>query len=395
MAIRVPPLAAAFALLAAALGATAWSTRRTVDDAFTTVREGQALAVEQAVRADLADLGGPPESGDLDGILSEHAEAGLRYVATLDNHGRIEASAGQAIGESPERPVRPLEVTHIGDRLRVEMRASFRRAWGEGGRPWRIVLELEPVQAKDLRSAAERTLAIGIISALVLLAVAVALVRRELVRSAEARTREQERRLAALGEMSAVLAHEIKNPLASLKGNAQLLAASLPEGEKPRQRAERVVDEARRLEQLTLDLLAFVRSGELHRAEASVGELVRAAAGDTPIEVTGDARWQLDGGRMRQVLANLISNAGEAGPPPVRVSVHVAGGKLVIEIADRGPGVPEADRERIFEPFFTNKTRGTGLGLAIARRIVVMHGGTIQVGDAPGGGALFRIEVPS
>src|SRR5579863_7045007 len=142
MRIRVPPLAAAFALLAAALGATAWSTRRTVDDAFTTVREGQALAVEQAVRADLADLGGPPESGDLDGILHEHADAGLRYVATLDKNGRIEASAGQALGESLERPLRPLEVTHVGDRLRVEMRAAFRRAWGEGGRPWRIVLEM-------------------------------------------------------------------------------------------------------------------------------------------------------------------------------------------------------------------------------------------------------------
>jgi len=395
MKLRVPPLAAVFALLAAALGATAWSTKRTVGDAFVSVREGQALAVEQAVRADFADLGGPPATSDLEAILHQHEDDGLRYIAMLDKSGRVEASAGNALGGESSGGERPRFVTHVGDRVRVDLpRAAFRRAWGSGGRPWRIVVEIEPVEANALRGAAERTLAIGIISALLLFAVAVALVRRELLRSAEARAREQERRLAALGEMSAVLAHEIKNPLASLKGNAQLLAAALPEGEKPRQKAERVVEEARRLEQLAQDLLSFVRSGELHRSDIAVGELVRAAAGDTPLEVDGDARWSLDGDRMRQVLANVIANAAEAGPPPVRVTVQAASDQLVIDVADRGPGVPEAERDRIFEPFVTKKTRGTGLGLAIARRIVMLHGGTIVVGDAPGGGALFHIVIP-
>jgi signal transduction histidine kinase len=69
-------------------------------------------------------------------------------------------------------------------------------------------------------------------------------------------------------------------------------------------------------------------------------------------------------------------------------------GRLAIEVADRGPGVPPADRERVFEPFFTKKTRGTGLGLAVARRIVELHGGTIAVRDRSGGGAVFRVEVP-
>jgi len=395
MKLRVPPLAAAFALLAAALGATAWTTKRTVTEAFATVSDGQARAVEQAVRGDFADLGGPPEASDLAAILNAHGNDGLRYIATLDNRGRIEASAGNALGEPSLVEHGARQVTKVGDRVRVEVRVpAFRRAWGTGGRPSRIVVEIEPVEANALRGAAERTLAIGIISALVLLAVAVALVRRELARSAEARAREQERRLAALGEMSAVLAHEIKNPLASLKGNAQLLAAALPEGEKSRAKAERVVEVARRLEQLAQDLLAFVRSGELHRTDVAVGELVRAAAGDVAIEVTGDARWSLDGDRMRQVLANVIANAVEAGPPPVRVAVQASRDGLVIDIADRGPGVPEAERDRIFEPFVTKKTRGTGLGLAIARRIVMLHGGTIVVGDAPGGGALFHIAIP-
>jgi two-component system sensor histidine kinase HydH len=392
MKLRVPPLAAAFVLLAAALGATAWSTRSTVDDAFTTVRDGQAVAVEQAVRADLADLGGPPSAEELDAILRDHDAAGLRYLATLDPRGHIVAAAGTAIGEAPGRGERPHVVTQTGDRLRIETRASFRRAWGTGGRSWWLVIEVAPVQAQELRSAASRTVAIGLIAALTLLGVAVALVRRELRRAAEERTREHERRLAALGEMSAVLAHEIKNPLASLKGNAQLLAASLPEGDKPRAKADRVVAEAQRLEQLTNGLLVFVRTGELHRADTPVGELARAAAGDTAIELAGDATWPLDAERMRQVLANLIANAAEAGPP-VRVEIR-GEGRLVIDVADRGPGVPKEERERIFEPFFTKKTRGTGLGLPVARRIVELHGGTLTAHDNPGGGAVFRVEIP-
>ena len=391
---RVPPLAAAFVLLAAALGATAWSTRATVDDAFTTVRDGQAVAIEQEVRADLADLGGPPTTEDLEALLATHSADGLRYIATLDPGGAVTASAGTPAGEPLGRAERGRKVRQIGNRLQIELRASFRRAWGTGRRPWWIVLELEPEQAYALRGAATRTLAIGLIAALTLLGVAVALVRRELAKAAEARAREHERRLAALGEMSAVLAHEIKNPLASLKGNAQLLAASLPAGEKPRAKAERVVDEAQRLEKLIKDLLAFVRTGELARADASIAELARAAAGDTPIELSGDdVRWPIDAERLRQVLANLIANAAEAGPP-VGVAMRTERGRLVLEVSDHGPGVPAEDRDRIFEPFFTKKTRGTGLGLAIARRIVEQHGGSIAVGDNPGGGAVFRLEIP-
>ena len=392
---RVPPLAVAFALLAAALGATAWSTRSAVEDAFTTVRDGQAVAAEQAIRADLADLGGPPTNEDLDGILRTRSADGVRYLAMLDPRGRVIAQAGSAVGPPIAHPEHPRHVIEIGERLRVELRASFRRAWGSGGRAWWVVMELEPVKAHELREAATTTLAIGLVAALTLLGVAVALVRRELARAAEARAREHERRLAALGEMSAVLAHEIKNPLASLKGNAQLLAAALPAGEKPRAKAERVVDEAVRLEQLTNDLLAFARSGELHRGDIAVGELLRAAAGKTgaEIEAPAELRWSLDAERMRQVLANLIANAAEAGPP-VRAVARSDKDRLVIEVSDKGPGVPEAERERIFEPFFTKKTQGTGLGLAIARRLVEQHGGSISVGANPGGGAVFRIEIP-
>jgi two-component system sensor histidine kinase HydH len=224
------------------------------------------------------------------------------------------------------------------------------------------------------------------------------LIRREARRQADARARERERRLASLGEMSAVLAHEIKNPLASLKGNAQLLARMLPGGDKPRAKADRVVDEAMRLEQLTNDLLQFVRTGTIHPSSVDPAALVRDAAGSVAGEVTVDtaqapAAWSLDAGRIRQAVVNLVDNAVAAGPP-VTVAVRRDRNRLIIEVADRGPGVAEDDRDKIFEPFFTGKTQGTGLGLAIVQRVVELHGGTIAVHPNPGGGALFRAELP-
>lgn len=395
---RVPPLAAAIVLVAAGLVATAWSTRRAINDAFVAVRDGQAFALQQAVRADLADLGGPPSSEDLAAIMSQHAREGLVYLAMLDGRGRVHAAAGTPLVERAGRAARTgIHVDHVGDRVRLEMRTTFRRAWGTGrGALW-VAMEVEPAQARELDSVARRTLAIGLVGALVLIGVAVWLVRAELRRRAREGARERERRLASLGEMSAVLAHEIRNPLASLKGNAQLLASSLPAGEKPRAKAERVVDEAVRLEKLTQDLLAFVRTGELARTTVEPAALVRDAAsgfeGVTIDDAKAPASWSLDGSRMREVLVNLIDNGLAAGAP---VTVRIAArGNLVLEVSDSGPGVKPDERDKIFEPFFTGKTRGTGLGLAIAKRVVELHGGSIRVDDAPGGGALFRIEIPN
>jgi two-component system sensor histidine kinase HydH len=397
---RVPPLPVALALVAAALIAAAWTTRSAVVDAFAAVRDGQALAAQQAVRADLADLGGPPTSDELAAIVRDRTGEGVRYVAVLEGR-RIVAEAGTAT-IAPGRPVRKaqrgtLEIRSEGERIRVEVPGAIRRAWG-GNRMWRIVIEIEAGQAGTLRNAATRTLAIGAIAALVLIAIAGWLVRGELQRRAREQQRERERRLASLGEMSAVLAHEIRNPLASLKGNAQLLAAALPEGEKPRAKAERVVEEAVRLERLTQDLLAFVRTGELARAPAEVVSLARTAAaavtGEVVVQTDGaPATWSLDSARMHQVLVNLLENAVAAGPPAT-LTVSSTSRVLVIEVSDKGPGVPADERDKVFEPFFTNKTRGTGLGLAIARRVVEQHRGTLTVGDAPGGGARLRIEIP-
>lgn len=392
---------ATFVLIGIALVATVWSTRSSVIDASDAVRDGQALAIERAVRADIADLDAVPSPEDLAAILRDHADEGLRYIGMVEGRNSIVASAGQAVGDSTEDSPGPGRSTQLVEgRVRMSLRAL--RRMKAGGRATRYIVEIEPVQANELRSQAAWTLGIGALAAASLLAVAIVLVRREARRNADERARERERRLSQLGEMSAVLAHEIRNPLASLKGNAQLLAGmiakALPEGEKPRAKADRVVEEAVRLEQLTNDLLKFVRTGAIQREPVDPAALVRDAVasvpGDVTVEATGaPATWPLDAGRIREVVVNLVDNAVAAGPPVV-ATVRREGELLVIEVADRGPGVPEDDREKIFEPFHTGKTHGTGLGLAVARRVVESHGGTLSVLTAPSGGALFRAEIP-
>lgn len=393
-------IVAAFVLIGVALVATVWSTRSSVISASDALRDGQALAIERAVRADIADLDAVPSREDLAAILRDHADEGLRYIGMLEG-SRIDAAAGEAVGETVDDAAGPGRTMQIvGGRIRMTLRAL--RRMKAGGRTARYVVEIEPVQANELRGQAAWTLGIGALAAASLLAVAIVLVRREARRNADERARERERRLAHLGEMSAVLAHEIKNPLASLKGNAQLLsqmlAKTLPEGDKPRAKAERVVDEAVRLEQLTNDLLRFVRTGAIQRQPVDPAALLREAAGSVPGEVTVEtakapATWSLDANRIREVVVNLVDNAVAAGAPVV-ATLRTEGKRLIIEVSDHGPGVPESDREKIFEPFHTGKTQGTGLGLAVARRVVESHGGTLSVLSAPSGGALFRAEIP-
>jgi two-component system sensor histidine kinase HydH len=213
---------------------------------------------------------------------------------------------------------------------------------------------------------------------------------------------EEKRRLSLVGEMSAVLAHEIRNPLASLKGHAQLLLESLPAEGGDRAKVERVVREAVRLENLTSDLLDFVRSGELKATACDPAALLREAAeeaGGGRIDVRTDGapqRWTLDPPRIRQVLVNVLRNALQASTAEDRVEAAVAEeeSRLVFRVRDRGVGLPAGEEGRIFEPFHTTRVRGTGLGLAVARSIIERHGGTIGASNRPDGGAEVRIAIP-
>ncbi len=213
---------------------------------------------------------------------------------------------------------------------------------------------------------------------------------------------EANRHLASLGEISAVLAHEIRNPLAALKGHAQLLVEKLPSGSRELARAEQVVDGARRQEDLTNSLLDFVRSTTVAREMVAPAECLRAAAVAVAMDRiqiddhAAPATWSLDPLRLRQVLVNVLDNAVQASPEggSVTATVREIDGSLIFEIDDRGPGIDPGDEERVFAPFFSRKARGTGLGLTISRKLVALHGGTIDAANRPDGGARFRITIP-
>ena len=401
-------LIAAALLVGVALIATVWTTRRGVGDASEALERGQADLLRESVRARVAEASGPVTDDDLAEIVEDLAPDGLRYVATLDADGAIAAEAGspsvpraalarELVGVRPNVPVRIGGVLRMVDR-RTDRRPGRRRA-RLPRRAAPLVIEFQPHVADQLRSSSSSALAIGALTAGGLLVIAVVLFRWILHRERLERRLVEERRLASLGQMSAVLAHEIRNPLASLKGNAQMLARGLPEGDRGRARADRVVAEAVRLEALTTDLLEFARTGAIRKEPVAPAALLHDAAAGMPVDIDAGGApsiWSLDRDRVRQVLVNLLENAVWAAGEGGRVQARVAqeAGHLVYTVRDHGPGFPEEDLPRIFEPFFTGRTDGTGLGLAVARRIVDLHAGSITARNHPGGGAEMRVALP-
>ena len=376
---------------------------------------GEGDQLIERLQHTLRDSGEFPSNEVLQRTLSAIDPPGIRYLAMVRPDGEVLASAGtQPTGFAEARVLRPGEPLRRGGLAWIRSRPlpgpggpGFGPPPGEGppGRlPDRgpsLLLAFEPRLVAQLDRAALATLLAGGLGALGLLALSL-FARRLLAGRDEALHRlEHERRLASLGTMSGVVAHELRNPLASLKGHAQLLAEAL---EEPRQKAQaqHVVDAAWRLEQLSESLLELARTGALTPQETAPVRLVRAALAQFDAHRTrldesfAPASWSLDPVRFQQVVTNLVGNALQASPPEALVEVRVSelNARLVIEVNDHGPGVPAADRERVFEPFFTTRIKGVGLGLAIARQVVTLHGGSLTVHDAPGGGACFRIEVP-
>jgi two-component system, NtrC family, sensor histidine kinase HydH len=418
--------------LAVALVIGAFASYRGAQSAVSALNRGQADLLQAAVRDNFLQHTGPVADSMLEGLVREHGEAGLRYIALLDTLGNIGTAAGQPLlpFEPGTEPVfNPGVLEQTGEHIRLFMlrpptftematQDSARRVRtadgpgrrGPSTRRW-IMIEMEPVLASTLESRAARLLALSVAAATIL-TLAALMFWRTSARYESALVRlEEQRRLTLLGEMSAVLAHEIRNPLASLKGNAQLLAERLPPDSREHARANRVVSEASRLEALTTDLLDFARTTSLERQPADPLEVLHTSIGDVAddgfdVHDTeyiawksrngGDGRWPMDQARIRQSLVNVLQNARQASPPGTRPRVDVAieNDTLVYEVRDFGAGLADGVESRIFDPFFTTRTNGTGLGLAVARRAAEMHGGTVTARNHEESGAVFRIVIP-
>jgi two-component system sensor histidine kinase PilS (NtrC family) len=213
-------------------------------------------------------------------------------------------------------------------------------------------------------------------------------------------------RLAAVGKLAAGLAHEIRNPLASMCGSIELLGHAPGLANKDRRLMEIVLREAERLEALVRDFLAFARPQEPQLTAVDVaaqleealvifrGELAnRGLTLGTGIEPAVLVR--ADPAQLKQVMWNLLSNAADATAAGGRVSVRLfrQGKRAVLEVEDTGAGISDDDLPHIFDPFFTTKEKGTGLGLALVHRIIERHAGRIEVRSNVGSGTTFRIEL--
>ncbi len=226
---------------------------------------------------------------------------------------------------------------------------------------------------------------------------------REELRRLEMARRE---RLAQIGEMGAMLAHEIRNPLAGIKGYAQIIEKR-PCEERNAGFARRMVAEVQRLERLVSDLLDYSRGEyapmspvDLDELVANTVSLVHCEADQQHVSVSGECagRIRVAGNRDRlgQVLINLAKNALQAMPEggTLHIAANVAGRNAIITVKDTGHGISAADLPRVFDPFFTTKARGTGLGLALCKKIVDEHGGKIRVHSEEGKGTSVAIILP-
>ena len=224
------------------------------------------------------------------------------------------------------------------------------------------------------------------------------------LRAADEQLHEQAT-LVKLGQMAAVVAHEVRNPLAGVRGAIQVIGRRLPLEGKDAAVIGEIMARLDALDELMKDLLLFARPPQVRPVRVDLTALANETvalvsrdptARDVRFEVEGAAQTILDPQLFRIVLLNLYLNAAHAthGGGIVRTVIALGDRACRITVADSGAGIPPDIRDRIFAPFFTTKARGTGLGLSTAKRLVESHQGRISFECPPGGGTIFTIEVP-
>jgi signal transduction histidine kinase len=224
----------------------------------------------------------------------------------------------------------------------------------------------------------------------------------------------QSEKLASIGEMSAAVAHGLRNPLASLRAAAQF-ALKRPDSPASREQLSAIIDEVDRLDRRITHLLSFSRPAPFHPMREGVAQLVEGVLPafaqlleerkvGLSVDVPSDLPAVLvDPMQMEQTLVELISNALDAMPTGGRLAIGArreAGGvggrdSVVVRIADTGGGIPEEVLPRVSEPFFTTRAEGTGLGLAIAKRYVEQNGGRLEIASRTGEGTTVSVRLPA
>jgi len=214
----------------------------------------------------------------------------------------------------------------------------------------------------------------------------------------EVERRAKGRRLEALGRAGAGLAHQLRNPLATIKGTAQLLAEG-SSSETDRRRADSIVTQSTRMDDMLGSLLDFARPPEAEPTDIDVVQIIDDLVAEDPtirIDVEPGLKVRVDPGHLEHILENLLSNARAHRPEnsPIEISGRPEGETVTITVSDRGPG-PGDEPEELFQPYVTRRPDGAGLGLTIARTLAEANGGALTLEPRPGGGATATLILRS
>jgi len=405
-------------LVATALVLLAGAATRARSEHRALTLEGSLNRAARGIEVALRDTG-PTEA---ERVLQQELDASdglLRGVALLSPAGRLQASAGTLDGpgtlevdiflgpswrqedrgealEGPEPGAVP------GERPPAAGRRGGRMGGGShsGQAGGRRILRLVPAGGALARPWSERLLMPAVALAAVALVGLSVLGGRLLVRHQKETLREAEhQRLEGLARAGAGLAHQLRTPLATIKGTSQLLLEGAEGSADPRLRS--IVEQTKRMERLLGELLDYARPPKAEpvpvAAEEMKKDLETLAPAGTRLRFTakGTPVALVDREHLRQILANLVGNALQASPEnePVEVTVRSHGPRIEISISDRGPG-PGEEPERLFEPYVTGRAGGTGLGLPITRALARANGGEVTLAAREGGGAVATVALP-
>lgn len=216
-------------------------------------------------------------------------------------------------------------------------------------------------------------------------------------------------RLSVLGQVAAGLAHEIRNPLAGLKGALEIIASRVPPNSPEGEFAAIAARDAARLDGLVTDFLTYARPRDPELQDVDLRAVLQhvvtvltpqADRAGVRLEVepaSSHVPVRVDREQMTQVFLNVVLNAVQASPAggTVRIRQDASADAVTVHVTDEGPGIPREHRGQIFEPFFTTRQQGTGLGLALSQRIVLAHGGTIEVASSSSAGTTVRVQLRS